>query len=134
MHGCPCGDFLRSSFTPWPSKCLPTPQRDTPIPDKQAPCLRWPLPLPNSWPEEWKMLKKRGSSGCLWACLSSHPKEKKKNQPPTFLIPSHPLPWYPESVPPMIWRPSLLFIHEDLGPAQCNPLTDFSLLPMRYHC
>lgn len=61
-------------------------------------------------------------------------KRKKKNQPPTFLIPSRPLPWYPESVPPMIRRPSLLFIHEDLWPAQCDPPTDFSLLPMRYHC
>lgn len=114
------------------------PQRDTPTPDKQAPCLRRPLPLPNSWPS--RGVEDVDEEGVIWLPLgvsfkpTKRKKEKKKiNHPPSWSL-HVPFPGTLRVFLPWYRGPASYLYMKTWGRPSAIPPTDFSLLPMRYHC
>lgn len=75
-----------------------------PLLAKQSPRLRrWPLPFQNSLPEELKRLKTTMQEDrviwLLWGMFFKPTNRPNKNQPPTFLILSHPSSLAPSLAP-----------------------------------
>lgn len=138
LQGCPRGDFLCSFSHSWPSNCLPISQLGTPIPDKLHASGGGLWPLPNSLPEEWKMLRiTLHKDGDIWVPLGMSFKltKKNKNKKTTSHLPAPFISLLPESVLPMKQRPSLSVIHEDLGSSPVQSLLLASHYCFRkYHC